>query len=110
MSSTNQDLTLHQDGIFNLDRNNGILDMEVMWTLDGYPAPHSGNLVSGTVVLWCAGNLRGRAASLQDMEVLFDLSVLGGKIESIVFAINDQHVENGTIPDVIVNGKQFVFQ
>jgi hypothetical protein len=109
ISNHNDDYTISQDIKFELDRDSGRLDLELLWTYDGYIEPKSGNALYGTTIFTGFGNIYDNSFSEDDIIIKCDLNYSGGKVETLSFTLDKEAISKQEIPDLLVNGTPFAF-
>ncbi len=105
----NDDYTLTQESRFGLDKDNGDISMEVVWKMDGYQEPTSGSEFTGAIAVYFSGNVHDQKDVEDEIEISFDLSIYGDKVDTIAFTMapDDHRIESP--PDLRVNGKPYAF-
>ncbi len=105
----NDDYTLTQESRFGLDKDNGDISMEVVWTMDGYQEPTSGSEFTGAIAVNFSGNVHDQKDAEDEIEISFDLSIHGDKVDTIAFTMapDDHRIESPA--DLRVNGEPYAF-
>ena len=106
----NEDFTIVQDGRLDLNREQGHLDIEMLWTLDDYEEAQSGLVVNGTIELQGSGNIFDKSANDEDLALEFDLNFSEGAVNSVAFLLNEEAISAQTIPTIRVNGEPYQFE
>lgn len=109
ISKHNDDYTLILDISFGLNRDSGRMDLELLWTYDGYIEPKSGNALYGTTTITGFGNIYDNSYSEEDISAKCDLNYSGGKVESLSFTLDEAAMAKNEMPDLLVNGAPYVF-
>ena len=107
--SNNDDYTFTQESRFGLDKVNGDISMEGVWKMDGYQEPTSGSEFTGAIAVNFSGNVHDQKDAEDEIEISFDLSIYGDKVDTIAFTMapDDHRIESP--PDLRVNGKPYAF-
>ena len=105
----NDDYTLTQESRFGIDKDNGDVSMEVVWKMDGYQEPTSGSEFTGAIAVNFSGNVHDDTDAEDEIEISFDLSIYGDKVDTIAFTMAPDEHRIESPPDLRVNGEPFAF-
>ncbi len=106
----NEDFSIVQDGRLDLNREDGHLDMEMLWTLEDYVEPGSGHTVNGTIGLTASGSIFEKSDLPDNMALEFDLNFSEGVVTTVAFVLDEEAMATETIPTIEVNGEPYQFK
>ncbi|MDJ0809389.1 MAG: hypothetical protein QNJ01_04765 [Desulfobacterales bacterium] len=106
----NEDFTIVQDGRLDLNREDGLLDMEMLWTLEDFVEPGSGHTVNGTIELTASGNIFEKSDLPENMALELDLNFSEGVVSTVAFVLDEEAMAAESIPTITVNGEPYQFK
>jgi hypothetical protein len=109
MYNENEDRSITHNSIFTIDTEENVLAAEGICSFDEFEDDTTEYTINGTIEYSVSGNMN-RNSDEMDLEIIFDLTYEGGNIESIEFIVDDENMQSGEAPELIVNGRSFRFK
>ena len=109
MYNENEDRTITHNSTFSIDTEENFLWAEGICSFDEFEDDRSEYTINGTIEYSVSGNMN-RNSDEMELEIIFDLTYEGGNIESIEFIMDDENMQSGEPPALIVNGRSFQFK
>ena len=109
MYNENEDRTITHNSTFTIDIEEKFLSGEGICSFDEFEDDMTDYTINGTIEYSMSGNIN-RSSDEMNLEIIFDLTYEGGNIESIEFMMDDENMQSGEPPELIVNGSSFRFK